>query len=236
VHWRAAAGRSHDRRAGRRGREEASSSPGVRDTPVRQQRAPFCKQLAADLRQADDLLPMSILMLSASARSSSFPAAGPAALRGAFRRRQPVGMSFPTPSRPLPAGSPRPSSSGNASSGRPREPRPSGQHLPRSRPSRAAHGAAAATSGATIFGYYVSRPEAYGVIEFDAALRAVSIEEKPKVPKFALCRRGALLLRQRRGGLSRRAPTFGPRGEGDHRRQPRVLPPGDLSVKLMGRG
>jgi len=43
--------------------------------------------------------------------------------------------------------------------------------------------AATATSGATIFGYYVSHPEGYGVIEFDSAMRAVSIEEKPKVPK-----------------------------------------------------
>src|SRR5690349_6165220 len=37
--------------------------------------------------------------------------------------------------------------------------------------------------GATIFGYHVNDPERYGVVEFDANGRAVSIEEKPKVPK-----------------------------------------------------
>jgi glucose-1-phosphate thymidylyltransferase len=38
-------------------------------------------------------------------------------------------------------------------------------------------------SGATIFGYHVNDPERYGVVEFDADGRAVSIEEKPKSPK-----------------------------------------------------
>lgn len=39
------------------------------------------------------------------------------------------------------------------------------------------------TGGATIFGYHVNDPERYGVVEFDSAGRAISIEEKPKVPK-----------------------------------------------------
>jgi len=39
------------------------------------------------------------------------------------------------------------------------------------------------SSGAVIFGYHVTDPERYGVVEFDAAGRAVSIEEKPKQPK-----------------------------------------------------
>jgi glucose-1-phosphate thymidylyltransferase len=38
-------------------------------------------------------------------------------------------------------------------------------------------------SGATIFGYHVNDPERYGVVEFDAGGKAVSIEEKPKSPK-----------------------------------------------------
>ena len=37
--------------------------------------------------------------------------------------------------------------------------------------------------GATIFGYHVNDPERYGVVEFDAAGQAISIEEKPKQPK-----------------------------------------------------
>jgi glucose-1-phosphate thymidylyltransferase len=37
--------------------------------------------------------------------------------------------------------------------------------------------------GATVFAYRVSNPEAYGVVEFDPAMRARSIEEKPKQPR-----------------------------------------------------
>ncbi|MEI6357771.1 MAG: glucose-1-phosphate thymidylyltransferase RfbA [Verrucomicrobiota bacterium] len=39
------------------------------------------------------------------------------------------------------------------------------------------------TTGATVFGYHVLDPERYGVVEFDAAGKAVSIEEKPKQPR-----------------------------------------------------
>ena len=43
--------------------------------------------------------------------------------------------------------------------------------------------AGARQGGATVFGYYVEDPRRYGVIEFDEAGKAVSIEEKPEQPK-----------------------------------------------------
>ncbi len=43
--------------------------------------------------------------------------------------------------------------------------------------------AVARQSGATVFGYHVRDPERYGVVEFDATGKAISIEEKPKQPK-----------------------------------------------------
>lgn len=49
--------------------------------------------------------------------------------------------------------------------------------------SRVLQNAAAREKGATIFGYYVKDPREYGVVEFDSNNKAVSIEEKPAIPK-----------------------------------------------------
>lgn len=49
--------------------------------------------------------------------------------------------------------------------------------------SRVLRNAAERREGATIFGYYVKDPTAYGVVEFDQDGKAVSIEEKPEHPK-----------------------------------------------------
>ncbi|GJH09263.1 glucose-1-phosphate thymidylyltransferase RfbA [Caballeronia novacaledonica] len=43
--------------------------------------------------------------------------------------------------------------------------------------------AAARTDGSTVFAYHVQDPERYGVVEFDDQFRAMSLEEKPKLPK-----------------------------------------------------
>ncbi len=48
--------------------------------------------------------------------------------------------------------------------------------------------------GATIFGYHVNDPERYGVVEFDAEGRAISIEEKPKQPKSSYAVPGLYLF------------------------------------------
>lgn len=45
------------------------------------------------------------------------------------------------------------------------------------------HNATTRRSGATIFGYWVKDPERFGVIDFDSQGRALSIEEKPQIPK-----------------------------------------------------
>ncbi len=49
--------------------------------------------------------------------------------------------------------------------------------------SKVLRSAAEMEKGATIFGYYVKDPSIYGVVEFDAEGRAISIEEKPEHPK-----------------------------------------------------
>ncbi|HEX6137999.1 MAG TPA: glucose-1-phosphate thymidylyltransferase RfbA [Casimicrobiaceae bacterium] len=96
--------------------------------------------------------------------------------------------------------------------------------------------AAAHASGATIFAYPVADPERYGVAEFDAAGRVVSLEEKPRVPKSRYAVTGLYFYDNRvldiAAGL---APSA--RGEleiTDVNRQ--YLEWGELACEVMGRG
>ena len=52
---------------------------------------------------------------------------------------------------------------------------------------RLLHTAASRTEGATVFGYYVDDPWRFGVVEFDAQGKAISLEEKPRHPKSNYC-------------------------------------------------
>ena len=60
------------------------------------------------------------------------------------------------------------------------------------------------SGGATIFGYYVRDPERYGVVEFDAQRRAISIEEKPKQPKSNYAVPGLYIYDNQVVGIARR--------------------------------
>lgn len=92
------------------------------------------------------------------------------------------------------------------------------------------------TSGATVFGYQVTDPERYGVVEFDSEGRAISIEEKPKEPKSRFAVVGLYFYDN---DVVHIAETLepSPRGELEITDVNRVyLRNGNLSVELMGRG
>lgn len=63
--------------------------------------------------------------------------------------------------------------------------------------------AAARPTGATIFAYRVANPQAYGVVEFDASGRVVSIEEKPAIPRSHFAVTGLYFYDQRVTDLAR---------------------------------
>ena len=96
--------------------------------------------------------------------------------------------------------------------------------------------AAERTHGATVFAYPVHDPERYGVVEFNAAGKAVSLEEKPKAPKSRYAVTGLYFYDNRVVDVAKNMQPS-PRGEleiTDVNRQ--YLQWGDLQVEVMGRG
>ncbi len=96
--------------------------------------------------------------------------------------------------------------------------------------------ATARETGATVFGYVVSDPHRYGVVEIDARSRAISIEEKPAQPKSNLAVTGLYFYDN---DVLDIAASIKPshRGELEITDVNRVyLERGDLNVEIMGRG
>jgi glucose-1-phosphate thymidylyltransferase len=96
--------------------------------------------------------------------------------------------------------------------------------------------AASITKGATVFGYSVTDPERYGVVEFDAAGRAVSLEEKPAKPKSHYAVTGLYFYDNSVLDIAASLKPS-PRGELEITDLNRVyLERGLLTVEKMGRG
>ena len=97
--------------------------------------------------------------------------------------------------------------------------------------------AADAESGrATIFGYYVNDPERFGIVEFDAEGRVISVEEKPKNPKSNYCITGLYFYPE---GVSGMAHQVQPSARGELEittLNEMYLKDGKLDVQLLGRG
>ena len=96
--------------------------------------------------------------------------------------------------------------------------------------------ATARNSGATVFAYRVNDPQAFGVVEFDASGKAISIEEKPKVAKSNYAVTGLYFYDDTVVDRARDlAPS--PRGELEITDLNRLyLEDGTMSVEIMGRG
>ncbi len=96
--------------------------------------------------------------------------------------------------------------------------------------------AAARASGATVFGYWVKDPERYGVVEFDAAGRAVDLEEKPRVPRSHYAVTGLYFYDNR---VLEIAAGLRPSARGELEITDvnlAYLHAGELRVELLGRG